>query len=310
MPEGPEVRRYADSIATVLEGEAIESITARTKQAKAWLQANPDLLIGRRIESVKTIGKHLFAPIEGGYYFYSHLMMWGRWFVHEVSPEEIDRRERARIVTAKGTAILHSAPVFEIGTGDPMLHPQLSLLGTDVLALPFDAIEFQQRLLLHPNREIGAALLEQSIAAGIGNYLRAEILFLCKLDPWKLVGELTETELTDLSDKISSISQRAYATGGVTVTESDRAQMRENPALVYRSGSEWGDRHYVFRRTNLPCLICATPIRQKRQVTRQLEDEEKTRIIYFCPICQKVALAKLTGGTDLKPTRKRVGLKG
>lgn len=303
MPEGPEVRRYADSIATVLEGEPILSITARTKQAKAWLQANPDALIGRRIESVQTIGKHLFAPIEGGYYFYSHLMMWGRWFVHGVSPEEVDRRERARIVTRKGAAILHSAPVFEIGTGDPMLHPQLSLLGADVLAVPFDAIEFQQRLQLHPTREIGAALLEQSIAAGIGNYLRAEILFLCQLDPWKLAGELTQTELTDLSDQISQISQRAYATGGVTVTESDRTRMRENSDLVYRAGSEWGDRHYVFRRTNLPCLICATPIRQKRQVTRQLEDEEKTRIIYFCPTCQQVTIA-------LKPTRKRVALKG
>ncbi|NJL22686.1 MAG: hypothetical protein HC895_20690, partial [Leptolyngbyaceae cyanobacterium SM1_3_5] len=180
MPEGPEVRRYADQIAIVLEGEAIESITARTKQAKAWLQANPDALIGRRIESVQTIGKHLFIPLEGGYYFYAHLMMWGRWFVHEASPDEVDRRERARIVTRKGAAILHSAPVFEIGTGDPMLHPQLSLLGADVLAMPFDAIEFQRRLQLDPTREIGAALLEQSIAAGIGNYLRAEILFLVK----------------------------------------------------------------------------------------------------------------------------------
>ena len=298
MPEGPEVRRYADAIATVLAGEPILSLTARTKQAKQWLQTHPDQLIGQRIEAVRSHGKHLFATMTGGYYFYSHLMMWGRWLVHPQPPIEVDKRERARIVTPKGTAILHSAPVFELGTGDPIAHEQLRQLGADVLAEPFDTELFQRRLLSQGERAIGAALLDQSIAAGIGNYLRAEILFLCRIDPWKAVADLSEAELAALSTIIPQISQRAYQTGGVSVTELDRARMQQDPTLVYRAGSEWGDRHYVFRRTNLPCLVCSTSIRQMRQTTRQTEDGEKTRIIYFCPTCQQTAIA-------LKPVRQK-----
>ena len=51
-----------------------------------------------------------------------------------------------------------------------------------------------------------------------------------------------------------------------------------------------GRGHAVFRRTNLPCLQCGEKIKQKRQTTFKSEDEQddKTRIIYFCPRCQKV----------------------
>ena len=62
--------------------------------------------------------------------------------------------------------------------------------------------------------------------------------------------------------------------------------MRAEPGLTYNPESEWGTRHWVFRRTNLPCLVCGGPVRQKRQMTRQDEDGEKERITYFCPVCQ------------------------
>ena len=63
---------------------------------------------------------------------------------------------------------------------------------------------------------------------------------------------------------------------------------------MYAPGREYGTRHYVYRRTNLPCLVCGTLIRQKRQVTRQQDEtedgEEKERIIYFCPCCQNTTV--------------------
>jgi endonuclease VIII len=98
MPEGPEVRRYADQLAGVLCGQKLVRVDARTKAAKAWLAEHPSTLIGRKVESVRSRGKNLVGTIEGGYYFYSHLMMWGRWQI-EARDEEIprDRRERARL---------------------------------------------------------------------------------------------------------------------------------------------------------------------------------------------------------------------
>jgi endonuclease VIII len=65
-----------------------------------------------------------------------------------------------------------------------------------------------------------------------------------------------------------------------------------DPSLVYQPGREYGTRHMVFRRTNLPCLICNEPIRQLRQATQMQndEEEERTRIVYFCANCQGVDL--------------------
>jgi formamidopyrimidine-DNA glycosylase len=83
-----------------------------------------------------------------------------------------------------------------------------------------------------------------------------------------------------------TMAQRAYTTGGFTVSDEARTRLINDSSLVYTPGSEYGTRHYVFRRTNLPCLVCGSTIRQLRQVTQSDEEGEKTRIIYFCPNCQ------------------------
>jgi formamidopyrimidine-DNA glycosylase len=94
------------------------------------------------------------------------------------------------------------------------------------------------------------------------------------------------------------MAQRAYTTGGFTVSDEARTRLTNDPSLVYTPGSEYGTRHYVFRRTNLPCLVCASTIRQLRQVTQSDEEGEKTRIIYFCPTCQRT-------NVDLKKSKSQ-----
>jgi formamidopyrimidine-DNA glycosylase len=297
MPEGPEVRRSADLIAPVLVGQPIADVQARTKAAKAWLAERPGRFEGRLVERVWTHGKHLVVQIEGDAFVHVHLMMWGRWFVVEGAPGERERKERLRIVTPDGAAILNSAPVVEIGEGDPYEQVELlASLGPETLPYPdeppFDAAEARRRLLLRPNRSVGAALLDQQALAGLGNYLRADVLFACGIHPWKPVGLLGEDEWEALLATIPEMTLRAYQTGGRTLAPDDFERVSADPALSYPSAKPWQQRHYVFRRTNLPCLACGTPVRQNRQVTRKGEEtrdgDDKTRIIYFCPACQGV----------------------
>ncbi|MEA2204879.1 MAG: endonuclease [Blastocatellia bacterium] len=300
MPEGPEVRKYADAVNLVLHGRQIVSLQARTRDAKQWLKENEDRLIGRRVLRVVSHGKHLLGYIYGGFYFHSHLMMWGRWQTLELRSDsmelpEKDRRERARIIADGGAALLFSAPIFNVGKGDPYKQIEnLATLGPDVLPYKgkFNAREFLRRLRVpeHDNIAIGAALLDQRILAGLGNYLRAEVLFECRINPWRKIGELTGTELECLSRTAPEMSLRAYAAGG-TAAEKYRARMRNDASLVYQPGREYGTRHMVFRRTNLPCLVCGEPIKQLRQPTYnsgESDGEERTRIVYFCPNCQSV----------------------
>lgn len=300
MPEGPEVRKYADALDAALTGRAIVSLEARTKDARKWLQENEQRIIGRRVERVISHGKHLIGYIESNFFFHSHLMMWGRWQTHgpqrrKTKPIELpekDRRERARIVVDGAAAILLSAPIFNVGEGDPYeIIEFLDTLGPDALPYhgPFNRTEFLRRLLEYKDETVGAALLNQHIVAGLGNYLRAEILFNCKLNPWLTVAELSERHLTCLSKTIPRLARDAYKRSA-TAPEKDRKRMAADPSLVYQPGREYGTRHLVFRRTNLPCLRCGQKIQQLRQRTIQTEenDEERTRIVYFCAKCQRV----------------------
>jgi formamidopyrimidine-DNA glycosylase len=305
MPEGPEVRKYADALDEVLSGRVILSLAARTKEARRWLEHNEQRITGARVERVRSHGKHLIGYISGDYFFHSHLMMWGRWQTFSavsrgrsktktlVLPEK-DRRERARIVVEGGAAILLSAPIFNVGHGDPNEAIEiLSTLGPEALPYRggFDQREFQRRLFLpeYQDETIGAALLNQQIVAGLGNYLRTEILFACGLNPWLMVRELTKGNVSCLARSIPRLARDAYQRGA-TAPDPDRSRMASDPTLVYQPGREYGTRHLVFRRTNLPCLRCGESIRQLRQKTIQTndDDDERTRIVYFCAKCQGV----------------------
>jgi endonuclease VIII len=315
MPEGPEVRRHAVALDDALRNRPLTQIAARTRAAKQWLLENPNTLIGRRVLGVRSHGKNLFGLIEGDYFFYSHLMMWGRWQVMPAGELDLpDRRERARLVNNENACVLFSAPVFEIGEGDPYAaNEYLRSLGPDILPYDgdFDRAEFQRRLLLPENRAraIGVALLDQRIAAGIGNYLRAEILFHCRLDPFRLVETLSDDEVNCLSQTTANVAKQAFLERAATISEELRQRLRHEDHLVYPGTRqrETATRHAVFRRTNLPCLLCNEPIRQLRQTTFIAGDDEdgsldaareKSRIIYFCPRCQSTSV-------ELKKPRRK-----
>jgi len=293
MPEGPEVKRYADALNEVLAKKRIKYFMARTVNARKWLDQFGSSLLNKKVSRVVSHGKHLIGYIEGDFYFHSHLMMWGRWQTFQPAPpDEIDRRERARIVVTRGAAILYSAPIFNVGQGDPYEQVEyLNTLGPDVLPYDkqFDTKTFLSRLKGKDYRTvtIGAALLDQRIAAGIGNYLRAEILFACRINPWRLVQDLSKEEIQCLQQTIPALGERAYRLLA-TAPEEDRARMKADNSLVYQPGREYGTRHLVFRRTNLPCLRCSNPIKQLRQLTISTGEEERDRIVYFCPTCQNV----------------------
>jgi formamidopyrimidine-DNA glycosylase len=303
MPEGPEVRRYALQLQDALEGRELIAFTARNKGAKAWLLDHSARVLGRKIEKIRSHGKHLLGVFEGEIGFHSHLMMWGRWWVYggDENPE-VDRRERARLVTPQAVAILTSAPVFEIFEGDPYTQiDNLATLGPDILPYgnEFDAPEFVRRLRLPENlgREIGAVLLDQRVLAGIGNYLRADALFLSQINPYQRVEALSDEEIARLCEQIPLMARRALAEAGVSIPPEMRERLLTDETLSYNGRIvEWAARHATFRRTNLPCLVCGTPIKQKQQVVWSTPDgdpenepeNEKARTIYFCPQCQNV----------------------
>ena len=137
MPEGPEVIRFADALNQALGGKPIVSLKAGTKTVLSWEKEHPGILLNRRIERGLSHGKHPVGLIEGGYYFHSHLMMWGSWTVLDNPPQQIDGHDRSPIVVPDACAIFYSAPIFNLGAGNPFeIVENLRTLGTDILPYP------------------------------------------------------------------------------------------------------------------------------------------------------------------------------
>jgi len=95
---------------------------------------------------------------------------------------------------------------------------KLLTLGPCILSSGLTLKTFKERLLKHCDKRIAEVLLDQSVVSGIGNYLRAEILYASKIDPWRKIESLKEEEIFNLSANILSISKRSYDSQGASIS--------------------------------------------------------------------------------------------
>jgi formamidopyrimidine-DNA glycosylase len=248
MSEGPEVHRIAAWLDEELVGSRVQGVTTNLRKARAWLEAHPGAVEGRAIRGVEACGKHILWRLEEDYYFHFHLLMFGKWELFPPGADvPYDPATRAHIHTTRRLVTLCRGQVFDIGQGDPYADlPSLAALGPDMCAVPFDDAEFRRRLgrPAHQDQEIAVVLLDQTVANGVGNYLKADILFECRLNPWLRVGDLTEADLACLARTIPLLGQRALAHRGWTLPDEWREGL-ESGAIPQERRS----RHWVFRRT-------------------------------------------------------------
>lgn len=273
VPEGPTIRNMADRLRTALEGATITSFSSRYKKAK--LENWVEYVLGQRVVGVRSHGKNLFIDLANGYAIYSHMLMWGSWRLYQPGQEWEKDERLARLVleTPHTVAVLFNAPVCELLAPGQAAEHKTSRMGPDLLAENFDGAEVWRRLHLPENRprELGDALMDQFIVAGIGNILKSEILFAAGLHPQRPAGSLTPAEFEDLIGYSRELLKRSYELGSFS-----RAFLPE--ALLPREihGNNLG---YVYRRRTKPCYVCGTPIAMLRQGLGR-------RLTWYCPQCQ------------------------
>jgi endonuclease-8 len=262
MPEGPEIRRAADRIADVLIGQRIEE----ARLALPALRRFETRLTGTRVFAVDTHGKAMLTRFDNELTLYSHNQLYGRWYtVRRGQWPSTNRQLRVALHTGTHSALLYSASEIEVLTASEIAgHPFLSRLGPDVLDPALESGTIAERLDLtrFRRRSLGALYLDQAFLAGLGNYLRSEILFRSRLHPALRPVDLDSARRRRLARETLKLCQRAYKTGGVTLSRS-RATGRR--------------RFWVFARASRPCYECSTPISRKSASGRR---------IYFCPACQ------------------------
>jgi endonuclease VIII len=243
VPEGDALHRAARRLRPLV-GERVEVETPHPRAAAARIAQR---LNGRRLLAVDAVGKNLLLSFEGGYVLRSHLRMSGRW---TLVPRGTARRGRPWLVLrgAEREAVLWNGPVLE-------LHARsLGRVGPDILAPRADL----ERMVANfrredAGREVGDALLDQRLVAGIGNKWKAEALWQAQLSPWRRLAETTDDEL--------------------------RAALESAARLMRGSLDGFRHRNDVYRRVGRPCPRCGELIRSRGQ-------GDANRTAYWCPGCQ------------------------
>lgn len=296
MPELPEVETIARGVDERLRFDRIVEAwfsslpqpfkTPRARQAKG--------LIGRTILSVHRTGKHIVcelgsAPQAGcrtveqstapkpdaisqpDAQWIVHLGMTGRLLV--TTPDEpVVTHTHARLSLLSGRELRFVDPrrfgrleFRELNHGDPSRSGAFAAPGAEPLtiaAAPFAAL-FRGRKLA-----IKAALLNQTLLAGVGNIYADESLFHAGIRPRRAAGRLTRAELERLRQALCTVLQQAIRLGGSSVSDYvDANGVRGFFQLE----------HCVYLRTGEPCRRCGTPIRRILLAGRGT---------HFCPRCQ------------------------
>ena len=227
-----------------------QRVAVETPHPRAAAKGLAERLDGRTLESVEAVGKNLLLRFEGGLVLRSHLRMTGRWRVEAKGA----RRTGTPWLVLRGDAyeaVLWNGPVLELAKDGG----RLSHLGPDILGSPPEFDEMIERLRGVPSaREVGDALLDQRLVAGIGNVWKAEALWDARVSPWRTLAEVADIELRATLDSAHR-RMRASVEGARPL-------------------------RHVYRRAGRACHRCGGIIRSQPQ-------GEAARVAYWCPGCQR-----------------------
>lgn len=253
-----------------LVGETLERVDLPSTKSE-WI----DTLEGRALQAVDTHGKNLLLRISGDITIRCHALMYGSWQVGEpgMATRKPEKQVRLRLRTAAHEAVFFNGPVVDIMTDDELAtYEPVAGLGPDVMKEDFDRDEAWRRLQQKAGLEIGEALLDQTIVAGIGNIFKSEALFVAGIDPRREVGYVARDEVERIWDAVIPMMWANVADGGPIAT---------TPEAL----STEGRKLFVYRQTNRPCVgrpdgtECGGTVEQFRQ-------GQNERITYWCPLCQ------------------------
>jgi endonuclease-8 len=261
VPEGDTIHKLANYLAPRLEGvvlRRLEMADARGARRCA----------GRRIDSVFAHGKHLFIGLDNDLLLRSHLGMYGNW--HRYGPEEPWRKPAWQasltLETDDGVYVCFNAKEVELLSAPSVRERILGTrLGPDLVRpdADLDRVVARAREFLPAEAPLADVLLDQRVAAGIGNVYKSEVLF--------LEGRLPETPQGSVDD---AALHDAFALAGRLLGRNLGGGRR-----VTRFEKDGAGRLWVYGRRDLPCLRCDERIRSRRFGAGN-------RATFWCPGCQ------------------------
>jgi formamidopyrimidine-DNA glycosylase len=281
MPELPEVETVRRGLAPVMTGRRIAGVTQRRADLRFPLPADmPGRLEGARVLDVGRRAKYLVLETDHDLALIMHLGMTGRFtiggtrlgeFVHETGADP--RHEHVVFELDDGARIGFSDPrrfgFMDLWpSGELAAYPAFADLGPEPMAEAFGG-RYLRAAFARKASPVKAALLDQSVVAGLGNIYVCEALFRAGVHPARAAGRIGPARLDRLAEEVRQVIAEAIAAGGSSISDFAAA----DGSLGYFQHT-----FRVYGREGEACPSCGGPIRRVVQSGRSS---------FFCGKCQK-----------------------
>ncbi len=289
MPELPEVETVRRGLQSRIVGKSITAVNYNWPKSFPNSNDNVDkFLINSKILGVTRRAKVLLIELDTEYSLMIHLKMTGQLVFRSKADnfgaghpsdsligELPDKSTRVILDFSDGSILFFNdqrkfgwvqlIPTIEIINVD-----FFKKVGPEPLATDFTSKEFITRLKRKKNSAIKAAILDQTVIAGIGNIYADETLWGAKIHPSTIVSNISQKKLNTLFNEIRVVLELAIEKGGSTDKNYVNADGKKGNYLNFAR---------VFRREGQACPRCSTQIIKIRVANRGT---------HVCPNCQKV----------------------
>jgi endonuclease-8 len=292
MPEGNEIHRWAERHYAAFGGRAVGVDGPQGRFTDS------DVIDGRKLLRVMAVGKHLGYDFGKDRILHVHLglqgdftegsgplpavrgalrlRMWNEAAVKKAAGPDASKPHRwyseddgsDNLAPEKIAWVELRGPMDCSIYSQEMWETLLKRLGPD--PLNGDGAEKFVERVKKSKKTIGELLMDQSVAAGVGNIFRAELLYRAKQSPFVAGREVEENTLRSIWKEAGVLMKAAMVDRRIVTTRPKDRPHRKGQALKEEA-------HYVYRRQGRPCFVCGTKILTKVMAGRNL---------FWCPVCQ------------------------
>jgi len=254
-----------------------------------------------KVLDVQTKGKLLWITFENDLYLLSTLGLSGGWAFLQYGKKQFDFSEvlddfdgyiaeeelkgylnnaknhlNVEFKTDKGSLFFYDTLSFgtlKVIKGIEELNKKLKTIGPDIMdeTTTLEIFKTQIKKKVNLDKEIGVVLMNQKLVSGIGNYLRADILYLSKVSPFRKVNKITDAELKDIYD-----NARILTWGDYDKQEAIRLKIMTKTTKLPK---DYDRLFFVYMEEK--------DIHGHKVIKKELYEGSQKRFIYYVPEVQK-----------------------
>ena len=252
MPELPDITVYIEALESRILGETLDEVRIASPFLLRTTEPPVAAARGRRVESLRRVGKRIAIGLDGGYFLVLHLMIAGRLQWRGPDARLPGKRALAGFYFPAGTLILTEAgsrrrASLHVVAGEAGL-AALDPGGLEVLEADADAFS---AALTRANHTLKRALTDPHLFSGIGNAYSDEILHRARLSPIQTTAKLTEAEIARLFE-----AARFTLTAWTERLRAETGDGFPEKVTAFRDGMA------VHGRYREPCPDCGAPVQR------------------------------------------------